>query len=157
MKPIVDLTFFLAVLLCLSAGKVAAPPTDDAKNIQGTWKIVSWLAEGREETVPESMRVIINAETLVIGRGETTPQDTTGFKYTIDSAKDPKQMDWLVQLDPDHTIRQLAIYALDGDTLKINCAAADKPRPTNFENKKGRFESVWILKRIVLIAKPTDK
>jgi uncharacterized protein (TIGR03067 family) len=157
MKHLARIIPMVAILLCLSAGKNTEPSKDDAKNIQGTWKIGSWLAEGREETAPESMRVIINAETLVIGRGETTPQDTTGFKYTIDSAKDPKQMDWLVQLDPDHTIRQLAIYALDGDTLKINCAAADKPRPTNFENKKGRFESVWILKRIVLIAKPTDK
>jgi uncharacterized protein (TIGR03067 family) len=157
MKRTRPLASFVAVLLCLSAGKAAEPPKDDAKNVQGTWKIVSWLAEGREETVPESMRVIISAETLVIGRGGTTPQDTTGFKYTIDPAKDPKQMDWLVQLDPDHTIRQLAIYSLDSDTLKINCAAADKPRPTNFENNKGRSESVWILKRIVQIAKPTDK
>jgi uncharacterized protein (TIGR03067 family) len=157
MKHLARIISMVAILLCLSAGKNTEPPKDDAKTIQGTWKIVSWLAEGREETVPDSMRVIINAETLVIGRGETTPQDTTGFKYTIDSAKNPKQMDWLVQLDPDHTIRQLAIYSLDGDTLKINCAAADKARPTNFENNKGRFEAVWILKRIVLIAKPTDK
>ena len=157
MKHTTRLASFFAVLLCVSVARAAEPAKDDAKSIQGTWKFVSWLAEGREETIPDSMRVIINAETLLIGRGESTPQDTTGFKYTIDPAKDPKQMDWLVQLDPDHTIRQLAIYSLDRDTLKINCAAADKPRPTNFENNKGRFETVWILKRVVLIAKPTEK
>lgn len=157
MKHLARIVLMVAIFLCLSAAKNTEPVRDDAKNIQGTWKFVSWLAEGREETVPDSMRVIINAETLLIGRGESTPQDTTGFKYTIDAVKDPKQMDWLVQLDPDHTIRQLAIYSLDGDTLKINCAAADKPRPTNFENNKGRFEAVWTLKRVVLIAKPTDK
>ena len=157
MKHLTRIVPMVAILLCLSAGKNTEPAKDDAKNIQGTWKFVSWLAEGREETIPDSMCVIINAETLLIGRGESIPQDTTGFKYTIDSSKDPKQMDWLTQLDPDHTIRQLAIYSLDGDTLKINCAASEKPRPTNFENNKGRFETVWILKRVVVIAKPTDK
>jgi len=56
-------------------------------------------------------------------------------------------MDWIVETDPGHPIRQLAIYTLDGDTLKICSAAAGKPRPTRFESKPGDFGGLWILKR----------
>jgi hypothetical protein len=41
----------------------------------------------------------------------------------------------------------LAIYALDGDELKLCLEAAGKPRPTKFESKPGDTTVVWVLKR----------
>lgn len=79
-----------------------------------------------------------------------------GWKYTIDPSKDPREMDWFIEEEPGHPIHQAAIYSLDGDTLKINCAAAGKPRPTNFESRKGDFCSVWFLKRVVAQAVPAQ-
>ena len=61
-------------------------------------------------------------------------------------------MDWLPEVDPGHPILNPAIYTLDGDTLKIASSAQGKPRPKNFESKKGDFGGVWTLKREVLIA-----
>ena len=42
-----------------------------------------------------------------------------GWRYTIDPAKSPKEMDWIVEIDPGHPIRQLAIYSWTATRSKI--------------------------------------
>jgi hypothetical protein len=56
-------------------------------------------------------------------------------------------MDTTHEIDPGKPIVQLAIYALDGDDLKLCLEAAGKPRPTRFESKKGDTTVMWVLKR----------
>jgi uncharacterized protein (TIGR03067 family) len=127
----------------------AAPKEDAAKTdretIQGTWKFVSVLDQGKEQPWPDGNRLVITSDVLKIVYPK---DDSMGWKYTIDPSKDPKEMDWLVEIDPGHPIRQLAIYSLEGDTLKICSTAAGKPRPTRFESKKGDFGGLWVLKRV---------
>jgi uncharacterized protein (TIGR03067 family) len=143
------LTMLLAALFTAMAvcGMSAGPATrggDDRDRIQGTWAFGSVIDQGKEQPMPKENRVVITPDTLKIVYPRDDP---TGWRYTIDPTKSPKEMDWIVEIDPGRPIRQLAIYTLDGDTLKICSAAAGKPRPTRFESRKGDFGGLWILKR----------
>ena len=145
-------TAFTAALVALFTtmsvcGMSAGPATrrvDDRDRIQGTWGFGSVVDQGVEQPMPKENRVVITSDLikLVYPDGEQR-----GWRYTVDPTKSPKEMDWIVEIDPGRPIRQLAIYTLDGDTLKICSAAAGKPRPTTFESRKGDFGGLWILKR----------
>ena len=141
----------LAVLCCVSAAPKGDAAKTDQQTIQGTWKFVSVLDQGKEQPWPEGNRLVITSDILKIVYPK---DDSKGWKYTIDPSKDPKEMDWMVEIDPGHPILHLAIYALEGDTLKICSTAQGKPRPTTFESKKGDFGGMWVLKRA---AAPSQK
>ena len=134
----------LTALFGMSAGPKDDAAKADKRTIQGTWKFVSVLDQGMEQQMPEGNRLVIASDSLKVVYPKDDPR---GWKYTIDPSKDPKEMDWIVEIDPGHPIRQLAIYSLEGDTLKICSTAAGKPRPTKFESKKGDFGGLWVLKR----------
>lgn len=135
----------LAALFCTSAGPKDDAAKPDKETIQGTWRFVSVLDQGQEQPWPEGNRLVVTSNLLKI---VYVKDDPMGWAYTIDPSKDPKEMDWIVEIDPGRPIRQLAIYSLDGDTLKICSTAAGKPRPTKFESKKGDFGGLWVLKRV---------
>ena len=152
MKISLPILLALTLCACMSAGKKDPPAKqDDLKNIQGTWQFVSMVVGGHEEQMPAENRLVITADLMKIVYPKDDPM---GWKYTIDPSKDPREMDQYPEEDPGHPIHQKAIYSLDGDTLKINSAAAGKPRPTSFESKKGDFGGVWILKRVVTKPSP---
>src|SRR6266513_2933449 len=104
----------------------------DKDRIQGTWKFEKVLDQGTEQLMPEKNRVVITPDMLKM----VYPEEERGWRYTRDPSKDPKEMDWLIEIDPGHPIRQLAIYSLDGDTLRICVTGAGLARPTKFEGKK---------------------
>lgn len=139
----------LIVLVIVTAAACLAAPQQggatDKDRIQGTWKFVSVLDQGVEQPMPDAIRVVITSDLLTMVYPKDDP---TGWKYTIDPSKDPKQMDWLSEEEPGRPIRQPGIYSLEGDTLKICSAAAGKPRPTRFESKRGDFGGLWTLKRV---------
>ena len=142
-------TRWLPVLVTIAAACcLAADPqpraSKDKDSIKGTWQYGSVVDQGVKQPMPAENRVIISSDTIQLVYPKDDPM---GWKYTIDPSKDPREMDWIVEIDPGHPIRQLAIYKLKGDTLTIASAAAGKPRPTNFESKKGDSGGVWILKR----------
>ena len=146
MTRTISLFAALAALFCMSAVPKEDAAKTDKETIQGTWKFVSVLDQGKEQPWPDGNRLVITADVLKI----VYPKDeASGWKYTIDPSKDPKEMDWLAELDPTgNPIRQLAIYSLEGETLKICSTAAGKPRPTRFESKRGDFGGLWVLKRV---------
>jgi uncharacterized protein (TIGR03067 family) len=149
MKRIACSLAAFALLFCASAGPkgkgAPADATADRAKIHGTWRFVSVLDQGNEHPMPEANRLVITADVMKVVYPKDDPM---GWKYSIDPSKDPKEMDWVVEEDPGHPIRQLAIYSLDGDTLRIRSTAAGKPRPTKFESRKGDFGGVWVLKRV---------
>jgi uncharacterized protein (TIGR03067 family) len=91
------------------------------------------------------MRVVITKEFLTLRR---PGQDSTGMRYKLDPSKDPKQIDFVVELDPGHPIRQPGIYELKGNRLRIHSAAAGTPRPKDFDAAKGETGGVWVLERL---------
>jgi len=66
-------------------------------------------------------------------------------KFTIDPAKNPKQIDYAMTGGPTTGKTQLGIYELEGDTVKFCFAAPGKDRPPDFTTKEGssRTLSVW--------------
>ena len=145
MTRLILTTVAFAALLCTSAGPKPDAATADRAAIQGTWKFVSVMDQGREQPWPEGNRLVLTSDVMKIVYPKDDPR---GWKYTIDPSKDPKEMDWFVEEEPGHPIHQPAIYSLDGDTLRICSAAAGKPRPTKFESKPGDFGGLWVLKRV---------
>ena len=144
MTRVIFILAALASLLCVSAVPKEDAAKTDQQAIQGTWKFASVLDQGKEQAWPDGNRLVITSDVLKIVYPKDDPM---GWKYTIDPSKDPKEMDWIVEIDPGHPIRQLAIYSLEGDALKICSTAAGKTRPTRFESKKGDVGGLWILKR----------
>ena len=144
---------FLAALLCICAADPKAGEKPDQQRIVGTWQFVSWLEDGKPREIAEGFRLVVTEQAMVLGKKKDKEQDRTGFKYTIDPSKAPKQMDWIIELDPARPIKQLAIYSIDDEVLKICSAGAGKPRPTEFESKKGDFRELWVLRRMLDVRK----
>jgi uncharacterized protein (TIGR03067 family) len=118
-------SFGLIMLACgflADTGSLAQERQGDKEKIQGTWKIVSF------DTVPldklPSTKVVITADKFE-GLGLL-------LKYKIDPSQKPKTID-LEGKEGDRDLKQLGIYVLDGDELKLYWGAdAKSPRPTEF-------------------------
>ena len=128
----------------VSAGPPARSGDDDAKLLQGKWRVVSAMRNGGsalpKDRVERMFAVIDKDEIRVFVEGTKSEQ---GAKFTIDSKQDPKQIDftevtrdseWASQLNLKLFRRykwlaggQLApadgkaegIYKLDGDSLTV--------------------------------------
>jgi uncharacterized protein (TIGR03067 family) len=126
---------------CRRGGTPSEPAAqaDDAKEIQGTWKIVSAVAEGKPETAP--------VMTFAIGGGKMTPvngpQSGESGEYRLDSTALPKAIDII---EPGAKIAR-GIYTLAGDDLKICVAKPGDPRPAKFESQPGIETAIIALKR----------
>ncbi len=145
MKSISMLAAFLcASTLCATASDGDKPKSDDDL-IQGTWKVVSAHEAGNVREVPDGLRFVVTADRLSIASGKCDP---LGVSYKLDATTRPRSMDTSHELDPGKPIVQLAIYALDGDELKLCIASAGKARPTTFESKAGDTVVTWVLMRM---------
>lgn len=143
------IAFLLVLVGCVSwtafAGEKPADPHDDSRNILGTWKYVSFIEGGEKRQIPDGMRVVITKD---IFSDRRPGQDARGMRYAMDSSRNPKEIDFIVELDPGHPIRQPGIYELKGDRLRIHSAAAGAPRPKDFEPVKGETGGVLVLERL---------
>ena len=107
-----------------------APKADDAKDIQGMWRIVSFKgtkapSPEKEEEIIRTVRVRITKDELifVVGGKEESPK----IPYRIRSDKKPKEFDWIevtsLEKGPNAgkavEKAQPGIYQLIGDDLKI--------------------------------------
>jgi uncharacterized protein (TIGR03067 family) len=143
-----SLLIALAALFATSlfaADDKGGKPKSDHELIQGTWKVVSAQEAGRKRKVPDDFRFVITADVLSMKSGKDDP---ISVKYKLDPSKRPKAMDTSHEIDPGKPIVQLAIYALDGDELKLCLEAAGKPRPTRLESKAGSTSVLFVLKRV---------
>jgi uncharacterized protein (TIGR03067 family) len=122
------------------AKKTETAVGDDAKDIEGTWKVVSLANDGSPRAESEMI--------FVIGGGKITPivggkAKNTG-RYDLDATTTPKSIDLLES--PRGIAR--GIYSLSGDELKM-CIAEKPgaPRPTKFEPEATSGTAVVVLKR----------
>lgn len=137
------LLLFFALLLVTTA-----PARDDAKSdaakLEGTWVMVSGEASGQAmpaDLVKTGKRAAKNGETSI------TFGERVYFKatYTIDPAKKPKAIDYVMTEGPTKGKTHLGIYEIDGDTVKFCFGGPGAERPTDFTAKEGsqRTLSVW--------------
>lgn len=55
----IQMLLAVMLLVCVSADKKDAPEKDAEKNIQGTWKFVSVLDQGKEHQMPAENRLLV--------------------------------------------------------------------------------------------------
>ena len=145
---------FMLTALALPAfalGLLAAPvpkekeKVKDEDAIQGTWQVVAFDLGGGPNGPPPGeitkMKLIFKDGKVAAVRDGARDKDELDYK--IDATAKPKAIDLT-----DQGRTMLAIYELDGDTLKMCMAEGDKqPRPEEFKSD-GKRVAVITLKRI---------
>ena len=134
-------TFALLALagLLLAPGASGGAPKGEAERMPGTWKVVSAEDSGRKtpEELIRDLKWTITKDAITYKVGSKT----TRWTYKLDPAKKPK---WIDLVEGERT--RLAIYELDGDTLRVCFAeGSSKERPTAFESKPNSPNDVLIV------------
>jgi uncharacterized protein (TIGR03067 family) len=138
-----------AAILFLAANLVnAKEEKEDKDKLQGTWQVVGGEAKGQE--LPEEAVKALDFTMTIKGEkytAKSTQEDEEGT-IKLDPKKDPKTIEFHIESGKDKGKKQLGIYALDGDTLKI-CAAkpGSKERPKEIKTTAGDDFTVLVLKR----------
>jgi RNA polymerase sigma factor (sigma-70 family) len=138
------------------AVKPAGPPTEDQDKLQGTWRLVTAendglrIGEGRPEIHDD--RLVFGESsftffyTLRSERAEPEAKKVTG-DFTLDTKKNPKVIT-LAWKERPWNFGGKAIYALDGDTLKVCLSQGEDDKlPTDFSAPFGSKRLLWTFKR----------
>lgn len=137
---------FLAALglPCFAADDKVA---EEDKKFEGTWVVTAMEFNGNKvptEAIGE-MTFTFKGKTYEQKAGDRLIE---AGKQDLDPSKTPKHMDITVSDGETKGKKQLAIYEIDGDKLKICAADHDDPaRPSKFETKEGSKNMVFELKR----------
>ncbi len=126
--------FAAAMLLSIPFNARAADPKD-ADALQGTWLPTEAEFNGKPfpEDVRKSIKLVVKDDKYTVTVGKETDKGTVKLNV---SAK-PKEMDIIGTDGPNKDKKFLAIYEIDGDTLKICYDLGGKNRPTEFKTKEG--------------------
>ena len=109
---------------------------DDAKDLQGTWKVVSLEANGENKPADEIMgwKFVFEGDQGWLIKPEETGQK---FKFKLDAAKAPKTIDLIVQEGNDKGKVAMGIYGFDKGQLRlcINIFGDPSYRPMEFKTQ----------------------
>jgi uncharacterized protein (TIGR03067 family) len=115
MKPRIIVALFAVTLL------VAADAPDEAvkkekEKLKGTWVVESFQVGGMKLDKLKGMTYRFDGDKLFI---KAPGQKEVEGAYRIDPSKDPKQLDIVTPRSDGGKATSLAVYALDGDELKV--------------------------------------
>ena len=127
------LRLIVALVLVLSSSSVWSADAKDGDAIQGTWLPSSAELAGKKfpDEVRTSMKLVMKDDSYTVTVGKQVDKGTVKLNP---SAK-PKAMDITGTDGPNKGKTILAIYELDGDTLRVCYDLDGKNRPTKFETK----------------------
>ena len=139
------------VLMVFGAGIAGAGPAEEAvqrehKRLEGTWRVVSAEAGGKAIPAREyrGLAMTFAAGKFSARRGDEEAQEGT---YSVDPTKNPREMDITRTTGPAQGRKQVAIYQLSGDLLKICSCASDEERPTSFDTRDRPGCTLMVLRR----------
>ena len=139
------LRFTIACVLLVSVA--FAPAQDDAnkqdlKMIQGKWKIISVINDGKalDPDGPGHRSYTISGTKVVY-------DENTSDDFILDATKKPKMWNGASNRRGEVT-NYLAIYSIEADELKICVSARGKERPSTFESVPGSGTRLITLKRV---------
>jgi uncharacterized protein (TIGR03067 family) len=129
-------------------------PTD-FDNLQGTWKVTAFEADGRKMPAGafEGSTIVIKGNAFTsVGMGAT-------YEGTleVDQMKKPKTFNLLFTVGHAAGTRNLGIYKLDGDTWTICLATRGSKRPTRFATGPGTGSALETLQRGGVVRKRKTK
>jgi uncharacterized protein (TIGR03067 family) len=130
LKPFVVLTMLLSFSLVARGGDAK-----DGDAFEGTWLPSTAELAGKmfPDEVRKTMKLVIKDDKYTVTVGETVDKGTVKLK----PAAKPKEMDITGTDGPNKGKTFLAIYELDGDTLRVCYDLSGKSRPTEFKTKEG--------------------
>jgi len=124
----------IAMILFTAAAR-SQDAADERKLLQGTW--LPTAAEASENPFGEAtlkiMKLVVEGDKYNATVGISVDLGT----IRIDPAAKPKTMDIISTEGPNKGKTFLAIYELNGDTLRICYDLTGKVRPTEFKTRKG--------------------
>jgi len=142
---------FLIALFAVAAVSAWAGEDDAVKKdlalLQGEWTMVSGSADG--QPMPDDMRQ--QMKRVCKDDESTTTMAGRVFikaKITLDPAKKPKTIDYLMTDGFTKGQKQLGIYEVEGDTFKSCFAKPGAERPTDFSSQPGDGRTVSVWKRV---------
>jgi uncharacterized protein (TIGR03067 family) len=127
----------------------------DLKALKGTWKPVSAEFDGKEVPEEDLEGRVATVEEAGKEGGKETGKATARKDgmvvavgtFEIDPTKKPKTMDYTSTEGEDKGKTSLAIYEIDGDTLRICFGPPEGKRPTEFSAKPGSGRLLRTYKR----------
>src|SRR5690348_7868879 len=122
------LLIFAAVCSLLTA----EAPRQDIDKLQGTWKLVKLVADGKpaHADLMEKTRLTFSGKQLLSIDPSGERQEST---VKLDAAKNPKEIDFTVNRGPQKGAKALGIYSLEGDELTLCFSDPGQQRPSSFE------------------------
>jgi uncharacterized protein (TIGR03067 family) len=120
-------------LLCLCWSSAWSDDAKDSDSLKGTWLPTAAELAGKKfpDEVRKTMKLVIEDGKYTVTVGTKADKGTVQLKP---SAK-PKAMDITGTDGPNKGKTFLAIYELDGDTLRICYDLSGKSRPTEFKTR----------------------
>ena len=136
---------FIAVILFTAAAR-SQDAADERKLLQGTWlpTAAELSADPLDEATLKTLKLVIEGDKYAVTVG-VSPFDKGTIR--IDPAAKPKTMDIIGTEGANKGKTFLAIYELNGDTLRICYDLTGKVRPTEFKTKKGELLFLATYKR----------
>ena len=110
----------------------AAAADHDLEKLQGKWQVAAGQANG--EPIPPE--IITNISLTITGTNYSAviPEGTDHGNFTIDSSKEPKQMD--IHSETGDNPQLVGIYETGPDTLRVCLARQGAARPKTFSTKE---------------------
>ncbi len=123
------------VLLSLALPGRADDVKDEQKAHQGTWLIEEAELGGTKfpDEVRKMIKLVIDGDKYTVTTGEGVDKGTV----KLDPKTSPKSMDVMGTDGPNKGKTFLAIYELNGDTMKICYDLSGTARPKEFKTKQG--------------------
>lgn len=137
----------LSLVLGLFASSILADDVEkDLKKLEGTWTFDSVEAGGNKLPAEQfkTMSVTMEGTKYSVKLNDMVVEAAT---QKIDSSKSPKTMDVTVTEGPNKGKVYLAIYEINGDTLKVCFDPEGKKRPTEFKGDVGS-QTLVVHKRV---------
>ena len=131
--------------LLLAAAAWSQDAADERKLLQGTWlPTAAELSENPfDEATLKTIKLVLEGDKYTVTVGKSIDKGTT----KIDPAAKPKTMDIIGTDGPNKGKTMLAIYELNGDTLRVCYDLTGKARPSEFKTKKGELLFLATYKR----------
>jgi uncharacterized protein (TIGR03067 family) len=126
--------FVFALVLLVAALAWSQDTAGEQKALEGTW--IPSAAEIAGQPFPEELRkktkLVVAGDKYTVHVGDTVDRGTV----KIDTSKKPKTMDIIGAEGPNKGKTFLAIYELNGDTLRVCYNLGGKERPAEFKTTK---------------------
>jgi uncharacterized protein (TIGR03067 family) len=130
----------------------AGQPDEEAvrrehRRLEGTWSIVSAEVAGTAIPAREfrDLKFAFKDCKFTARRGDEEAQEGT---YGINPSKSPREMDISRSNGPARGQKQLAIYQLTGNLLKICSCESGTERPTSFDTRDHPGWTMMTLRRL---------